>query len=95
MSKQTIQEKVKERLSVAYKEIISLKQLSEESEGVDAEKRIKNRIDQLEKEKNEIDSFYEEFIAATEEKAEKLKEKFDKRMEAFNDQLNEVKSAIK
>lgn len=95
MSKQTIQEKVKERLSVAYKEIISLKRLSEESEGVDAEKRIKNRIDQLEKEKNEIDSFYEDLIEATEEKAEKLKEKFDKRMEAFNDQLNEVKSAIK
>lgn len=95
MSKQTIQEKVKERLNEAYQEIISLKELSEGSDGVDAEKRIKNRINQLEKEKSEIDRFYEELIVATEEKAEKLKEKFDERMEDFNDQLNEVKFTVK
>lgn len=95
MSKQTIQEKVKERLNEAYQEILSLKQLNEGSDGVDAEERIKNRISQLEKEKSEIDRFYEELIVATEEKAEKLKEKFDERMEDFNNQLNDVKSAVK
>lgn len=94
MTKKSIQKEVKDRLNDAYDEIKSLYKMSKESSDVEVTDRIDRRIRELEKEKDEIDAFYEEVINSTEEKANELKEAFDEKMDEFKEGVNELKTSV-
>ena len=94
MTKSTIRKEVKDRLNKAYDEIQSLHKLSKESSDVDVRDRIDRRIKELEKEKDDIDSFYEEIINTTEQKAKEIKNSFDQKMNSFNEEVNSIKETV-
>lgn len=94
MTKKSIQKEVKDRLNDAYDEIKSLYQMSKESSDVEVTDRIDRRIRELEKEKDQIDAFYEELINTTEQKAKEIKEAFDQKMDNFNEEVDELKSSV-
>ncbi|MEX2483678.1 MAG: hypothetical protein WED10_03935 [Brumimicrobium sp.] len=89
MNKQEMKTDFKTKIDEAYRDILELENKSKKASG-EMKKQLDKRIDKLQAKKDQMDSFYEELLNSSEEKAKEVKIKLDKSMVGFREGFKEV-----
>ncbi|PHR42331.1 MAG: hypothetical protein COA32_17525 [Fluviicola sp.] len=93
MDKHELRREFKDKIDDAFHNIQKLENKSEELSGRKKEE-LDERISELQRKKDQMDSFYEELLNSSEEKANEIGTQFEKSKEDFKAGFNKIAQAF-
>lgn len=93
MDKHEIRREIKDKIDDAFHSVQKLENKSEELSGRKKEE-LEERIAVLQTKKDKMDSFYEELLNSSEEKANEIRDKFEESKEDFKAGFNKIAEAF-
>lgn len=93
MDKNELKKEFKDQIDDAFHSIQKLENKREEFSGK-AKEEVNEKIEALQSKKDEMDSFYEELLSSSEDKADEIKTRFEKSMVNFKKGFQEIAEAF-
>lgn len=93
MNKHELRREFKDQIDEVFHNIQKLENKSKELSGIKREE-LSEKIKELQAKKDQMDTFYEELLNSTEEKAEEINTHFQKSLVNFKEGFNEIAEAF-